>query len=80
MATGEKALVMKQTMTDEKLDEIKSIVEMKVSHRRQIIKRKAKWGFESNSTIGLNLGGAAGSILAEADAEEEIALDEPPLP
>ena len=77
MATGEKALVMKQTMSvstrvgkqismsceflyslcksiqEEKLEEIQNIIEMKVTHRRNINKRRAKWGFESNSTIGM---------------------------
>ncbi len=31
---------------------------MKVSHRRNIIKRKAKYGYESQSLIGLNMGDA----------------------
>eukprot|EP00093_Oithona_nana_P014699 14699.XXX_416738_417099_1 [CDS] Oithona nana genome sequencing. len=31
MATGEKALVLKQTMSMDQLDEIKDIIEMKVS-------------------------------------------------
>ena len=76
MAKGEKALVMKQTMTEEKLEEIKSIIEMKVTHRRNIKKRKERWGFESNSTIGLDLGGVAASIVApdmEADEIDEAA-------
>merc|ERR1712001_374711 len=39
MATGEKALVLKQTMSEEQLEEIKDIIEMKVAHRRNIDKR-----------------------------------------
>ena len=79
MATGEKALVMKQTMTEEKLEEIKNIIEMKVTHRRNIKKRREKWGFESNSTIGLDLAGAAASVLApDAEGDEEDETGPPP--
>ena len=38
---------------EDKLEEIQNIIEMKVTHRRNINKRRAKWGFESNSTIGM---------------------------
>ncbi len=76
MATGEKALVMKQTMTDEKLEEIKDIIAMKVTHRRNVEKRRAKWGYESNSTIGMGLAGAAGNIMApDAEMEEDIPFE-----
>ena len=44
MATKEKALVMKQTMSEEKLKEIKDIIEMKVTHRKNIKRRKDKFG------------------------------------
>ena len=75
MATGEKALVMKQTMTEEKLEEIKDIIEMKVIHRRNIKKRLEKFGYESNSTIGLDLAGAANVIAPDA-GEDDM---EPPM-
>ena len=71
MATKEKALVMKQTMSEDQLTEIKDIIEMKVTHRRNIKKRKEKFGYESNSLIGLDLAGAAANVLAPDVAEEE---------
>ena len=57
MATGEKALILKQTLSVEELEEIKHIIEMKKSHRQSINRRREFFGFESNSTIGLNVGG-----------------------
>ena len=56
MATGEKALILKQTLSVEELDEIKHIIEMKKSHRQSINRRREIFGFESNSNIGLNVG------------------------
>ena len=55
MATGEKALILKQTLSVEELDEIKHIIEMKKSHRQSINRRRELFGFESNSTIGLSV-------------------------
>ena len=74
MATGEKALILKQTMSEEKLEEIQDIIEMKVSHRRNIVKRKTKFGYESGSTIGANLGALANVIAPDACQDDE---DEP---
>ena len=54
---------------EEKLEEIKDIIEMKVTHRRNINKRRTKFGYESTSTIGLDLGAAANVIAP--DAEED---------
>ena len=71
MATGEKALILKQTMSEEKLEEIQDIIEMKVSHRRNILKRKAKFGYESGSTIGANLGALANVIAPDACQEDD---------
>ena len=71
MATGEKALILKQTMSEEKLEEIQDIIEMKVSHRRNIIKRKTKFGYESNSTMGANLGALANVIAPDACQDDE---------
>ena len=42
---GEKALVMKQFLSDEKIDEINEIIEMKITHRKNIERRKAKFGY-----------------------------------
>ena len=50
------------------MEEIKDIVSLKISHRRNIIKRKKKFGYESNSTIGLNI--TIPKTLLEADAED----------
>ena len=61
-------------MQEEKLEEIQNIIEMKVTHRRNINKRRAKWGFESNSTIGMDLG-AANVIAPDAEMEEAIRQD-----
>lgn len=55
------------------MEEIKDIIEMKVTHRRNIKRRKDKFGFESNSTIGLDLAGAAANVIApDADGEAEM--------
>ena len=55
MVTGEKALILKQTLSIEELEEIRHITQMKKTHRQSIRKRKELFGYESNSTIGLNL-------------------------
>ena len=41
---GDKALVMKQFLSAEKLEEIDEIIEMKMTHRKNIERRKAKFG------------------------------------
>lgn len=41
---GEKALVMKQFLSDEKVEEINEIIEMKITHRKNIDRRRAKFG------------------------------------
>ena len=46
-------MVTSKSIQEEKLEEIQNIIEMKVAHRRNINKRRAKWGYESNSTIGM---------------------------
>ena len=48
---------------------------MKVTHRRNINKRKDKWGYESNSTIGLDLAAAANVIAPDA-GEDDLAFEE----
>merc|ERR1719192_2755615 len=37
---GDKALVMKQFLSDEKINEINEIIEMKITHRKNIERRK----------------------------------------
>ena len=64
-----KSLSNSKFVQEEKLEEIQNIIEMKVTHRRNINKRRAKWGFESNSTIGMDLG-AANVIAPDAEMEE----------
>ena len=61
---------MKQYLDDEKVDEISEIIEMKITHRRNLERRKAKFGYmikqkahynknnsrlESGSDLGKNL-------------------------
>jgi len=43
---------------------------MKVSHRKNINRRKEKFGYESNSLIGMNMTAAA--LAVQPDAEEDI--------
>ncbi|XP_071749408.1 transient receptor potential cation channel subfamily V member 5 isoform X2 [Lepeophtheirus salmonis] len=69
MSTGKKAMVMKQTMSEDQLEEIKDIIEMKVSHRRNINRRRDKFGYESDSLIGLDLADA--NVIAPDAAEDE---------
>ena len=94
MATGEMALVLKQTMSvscleicilfkkqifegfffqNEQLEEITDIIEMKVSHRKNINRRKDRFGYESNSLIGLDMANA--NVIAP-DADEENPFDD----
>ena len=49
---------------------------MKVTHRRNINKRKDKWGYESNSTIGLDLAGAAANVIAPDAGDDDLAFEE----
>ena len=41
---GNKALVMKQYLEDDKVEEIGEIIEMKITHRKNLERRKAKFG------------------------------------
>ena len=41
---GNKALVMKQYLSDEQVAEIDEILEMRVTHRKNLERRKAKFG------------------------------------
>ena len=42
---------MKQFLSDEKIDEINEIIEMKITHRKNIERRKAKFGYVSKSNM-----------------------------
>ena len=55
----------------EQLDEIKEIIEMKVAHRKNINRRKTKFGYESNSLIGLDMSDALIAQVAQEDDQEE---------
>ena len=84
-SAGDKALVMKQFLSDEKValsysihfhhslikvEEINEIIEMKMTHRKNIERRKAKFGFESVSKMGLNMVGAAVVVPDASDGTE----------
>ena len=45
---------------------------MKVSHRKNIIRRKEKFGYESNSLIGLNISAAVVEAMQNEEEEEEL--------
>ena len=64
------ALVMKQFLSDEKIDEINEIIEMKITHRKNIERRKTRFGFESTSKMGLNMAGAAVIIPDGSDGTD----------
>ena len=53
----------------EQLEEIKEIIEMKVSHRKNIKRRKTRFGYESNSLIGLDLADATVNSAQQEDEE-----------
>ena len=69
-SAGDKALVMKQFLSDEKVEEINEIIEMKMTHRKNIDRRKAKFGFDSVSKMGLNMVGAAVVVPDASDGTE----------
>lgn len=64
---GNKALVMKQYLEDDKVEEIGEIIEMKITHRKNLERRKAKFGLESISDLGMNLASSAAVIIPDAD-------------
>ena len=55
------------------MEEITDIIEMKVSHRKNINRRKDRFGYESNSLIGLDMANA--NVIAP-DADEENPFDD----
>ena len=57
---------------DEKLLEINDIIEMKITHRRNIKKIEDKFGYKSNSTIGFDLAETAATIMAPEEEDELI--------
>ena len=54
----------------EQLEEIDDILEMKISHRKNIKRRREKFGIESTSILGLDVEAAA-AVLAPEDGDEE---------
>ena len=60
-------------LQQEQLDEIKDIVEMKFNHRKNIKRRKDRFGYESNSLIGLDLANI--TALAPNAEDEENPFD-----
>ena len=58
------------TMSILKVEEINEIIEMKMTHRKNIERRKAKFGFESDSKMGLNMVGAAVVVPDASDGTE----------
>merc|ERR1719234_3073399 len=73
-SSGNKCLVMKQFLSADQLDEIEEIIEMKVTHRKNIDRRKERFGYDSVSTMGLNVAGAD-VIEEESDDENPFADD-----
>jgi len=71
---GNKALVMKQYLSDEKVAEIDEILEMKVTHRKNLTRREKKFGIASVSEMGKNLAGAA---VIQPDASDGSAPEDP---
>ena len=53
-----------------KVEEINEIIEMKMTHRKNIERRKAKFGFDSDSKMGLNMVGAAVVVPDASDGTE----------
>ena len=58
------------TMSILKVEEINEIIEMKMTHRKNIERRKAKFGFDSVSKMGLNMVGAAVVVPDASDGTE----------
>jgi len=65
---------MKQYLEDEKVDEIEEITEMKITHRKNLERRKAKFGIESISELGKNL---AGTDVLVPDSSDGSAPENP---
>ena len=45
-SSDKKCLVMKQFLSADQLDEIEEIIEMKITHRKNIDRRKTRFGFD----------------------------------
>ena len=72
-SSDKKCLVMKQFLSADKLDEIEEIIEMKITHRKNIDRRRDKFGFESVSEMGLNVAGA--DVIQDSDEENPFGDD-----
>ena len=72
-SSDKKCLVMKQFLSADQLDEIEEIIEMKITHRKNIDRRRDKFGFESVSEMGLNVAGA--DVIQDSDEENPFGDD-----
>ena len=72
-SSDKKCLVMKQFLSADQLDEIEEIIEMKITHRKNIDRRKDKFGYESVSQMGLNVAGA--EVIQDSDEENPFGDD-----
>ena len=72
-SSDKKCLVMKQFLSADQLDEIEEIIEMKITHRKNIDRRRDKFGFESVSNMGLNVAGA--DVIQDSDEENPFGDD-----
>merc|ERR1712198_404687 len=66
-SSNKKCLVMKQFLSADQLDEIEEIIEMKITHRKNIDRRRDKFGYESVSTMGIAVAGA--DVIQDSDEE-----------
>ena len=64
---------MKQYLEDEKVEEISEIIEMKITHRKNVDRRREKFGYESISKMGLNVAGA--DVIQDSDEENPFGDD-----
>ena len=55
------------------ITEIEEIIEMKITHRKNIDRRRDKFGFESVSNMGLNVAGA--DVIQDSDEENPFGDD-----
>ena len=72
-SSNKKCLVMKQFLSADQLDEIEEIIEMKITHRKNIDRRREKFGYESVSQMGLAVAGA--DVIQDSDEENPFGDD-----
>ena len=64
---------MKQFLSADQLDEIEEIIEMKITHRKNIDRRRERFGYESVSQMGLCVAGA--DVIQDSDEENPFGDD-----